>query len=286
MENRAKWKMLASEFFVVFLSVVLAFFFEDFRESQNERNQYKETFILYSSELDGMVQSMRSKLDSVKVDNLRWSGEYYQELQEYLWLDSLLDQRKATMNHFRYFYKQGYLDGLFIPSYGQSPLSDEIRKRHGEYASNSITRRMLPRYNEGMHVIDGLNGEFTKTYSDLNEILLHTDPLGEYGDSDSLIFYSNEFRGIFKNLTVALENRNLYLNYLTNDRWIVVFDELRKEAERLGISVDEDALCYRMTDYVERFTCWEGEVPKNPILIDDYLQEKRARFFNPSNAVK
>ena len=79
--------MLAAEFIIVFLSVVLAFFFEDFRESQNERNQYKEAFILFSSELNSTIQSVRSKLDSVKVDNLPWSGVYYQELQEHQWLD-------------------------------------------------------------------------------------------------------------------------------------------------------------------------------------------------------
>lgn len=286
MENRAKWKMLASEFFVVFLSVVLAFFFEDFRESQNERNQYKEAFILFSSELNSTIQSVRSKLDSVKVDNLPWSGDYYAELLEHLWLDSLLDKKQASMRHFEYFFAQGFLDGTFIASYPRSPLSDEIRRIHGEHARNNITRRMLPRYNEGMNGIEGIQEDLKSNYADLKSILLKTDPLGNYTAEDSLVFYSNEFRGIFKNLTEGLRLRNYYWNYLAKDRWIKVFDALVEEADRLNVKPPEDALCYALSDYVARFTCWEGEVPKNPILIDDYLQEKRARFFNPSNAVK
>ena len=42
--------------------MVLAFFFEDFRESQNERNQYRETVMLFGSELNDMVQAHQREI--------------------------------------------------------------------------------------------------------------------------------------------------------------------------------------------------------------------------------
>ena len=129
--------------------------------------------MLLGSELNSQVQSIRSKLDTFKVDNLAWAAYYSERMLEHEWMDSLLDNRSATMRHFNYFYSQGYLHEIYIPGYEKSPLAEEIMRKHGEHASNRITRRTLPKYQEGMTIMQGLDMSYLDIYNRMKGIVMN-----------------------------------------------------------------------------------------------------------------
>ena len=70
------------ELFVIFLSIVLAFFFEDYRETKNEKSQYLETLAAFRLELIGEIESKRTVVDSFRIaGDVSTRGEDFARLQ-------------------------------------------------------------------------------------------------------------------------------------------------------------------------------------------------------------
>lgn len=271
------------EFAVIFLSVVLAFFFEDFRESRNEKQQYKETLMIFGEDLQGFVEGLRKDIDTVRIAN-DWNnrGQVFEVLLNLLWIDSLIDIKEANLIDFRYIIESEYLQYWNIPI-PVSPLSEEIRTRHVEHSSRSIKAGVLGIYDMEMSELNSIEQRFLNYYSSLNEIIDKTDPYFIYDAQDSLLFYSDEFIWRFKRIVKLHEAEYYYMRYLVQNRFVKVLNVVVRELERLGTDIPEDIQCFNMDNIYERFECEKGrplDLEKDTITgISDIVSQKRNRFY-------
>ena len=108
--------------------------------------------------MEEQIQEFKEQTDSFRITNHDQSGgNYYEELNELIWFDSLLTNNTATMDHFRYMIDNGYLFVNYLPLIIKSPLAKEIRLKYGEHASGRVVKRYLLRYEsamEGLEVIE------------------------------------------------------------------------------------------------------------------------------------
>jgi len=276
------------EFTVIFLSVVLAFFFEDFRESRNEEQQYKESLMIFGNDLSEFVIGLRKNTDTVRIAN-DWAnrGGYLELLLNLKWLDSLIDKKEATMTDFRYIIEGKYLQNINIPI-PLSPLSEEIRTKHGKHASGSIKKRVLRIYEMEMNNLSSLEDEFNNYYSNLDEIIEKTDPHFSYDEQDSLLFYSNEFIWRFKKILRLHRGEYYYKRYLVEDRFVGILNAVTRELERLGAEIPVDMLCFKMDNIYELFECEKGrplDLENDTITkISMIVTQKRKEFMNKVKA--
>jgi hypothetical protein len=86
------------ELFVIFISIVLAFLFDDYRENKNENNEYRKTLLNFTEELIDNIDGKRNSLDSFRVnsDNIH-RGRKLERLLNLIWFESKIDNREATM---------------------------------------------------------------------------------------------------------------------------------------------------------------------------------------------
>lgn len=256
--NQFRFLRLLAEFTVIFLSVVMAFFFEDFRESRNEKEQYVEALSIFQAELDEVLWTLHFVTDSFKVSNGYLNrGGLYEKVLILNWLDSLMDQKNATMIDFKFMIESKFLDEPTPSAVSISPLVDEIRTKYGEYAHNRIKSRFLPRYKEEMKRINGKSIRLDKYYTELNKIIRRTNPYLDYNEQDSLLFYSNEFVWLYKKIVNLRREEHEYKLWLAQHRLIGVIEAVNDELDRYGVLIPESAKCYKL-DFLGRFECWEG----------------------------
>ena len=251
------------EFIVIFLSVVLAFFFDDFRETKNEKEQYKEAFMILAEDINGFVVDLRKSIDTVRIStDYANRGEYLEFLLNLKWLDSLIDKEAATMNDFRYIIDDAYLQYVNIPI-PISPLSDQIGTRHGEHASRRIKAAILRIYEMEMDHLNEIDTKFKRYYEEIFAFISKTDPSYNFNQADSLLFYSNEFRWQLKRIVNLHDYEFRYREYLVEVRFVKIFGVLEDEVNRLGIPIPESAKCYKNFQFPARWEC-ENERKLDP----------------------
>ena len=242
-----------AELLVIFLSVVLAFFFDDYRESKNEEAQYKSDLTIFRLELIAEITDIKISLDSFHVYNDEsYQGKLYKQLLKQTWLDSLIEIRKATMKDFKFIIETTNL----VPNPEQqikSPLPEEIRTKYDEHIKNTRTIKWLRIYLQEMGILEGVNQMLYDGGQSLNQLLKKTNPYLEFDKQDSTLLYSNEFIWNYRDMVSNRRDQYHYSKYLTEKRLIDVLDGINEELNDLGVSIQSDS-CVR-SNYYKRFSC-------------------------------
>lgn len=270
-----------AELLVIFLSVVLAFFFDDYRESKNEEAQYKSDLTIFRLELIAEITDIKISLDSFHVYNDEsYQGKLYKQLLKQIWLDSLIKIRKATMKDFQFIIETTNL----VPSPEQqmkSPLPEEIRIKYDEYIQNKRTIKWLRIYGQEMGILGGVNKMLYDGGQCLNQLLKKTNPYLKFDTQDSTLFYSKEFIWNYRDIVSIRKQQYRYSKYLVEKRFIDVLDVINEELNDLGISFQSDS-CVR-SNYYERFIC-ENERPiidsDSLLTIKEIVIKERKKYFD------
>jgi hypothetical protein len=253
MKKETYFKLLL-ELVVIFLSVVLAFFFDDFREARNEKIQYKTDLLTFRNELVSTVNDMSIKLDTFTVQgDIAYRGTKFKRLVNLNWFDSLLRIRKASMNDFRYLTESDYL----IPEFGEYnkiPLANEIRVKYTEYFNSKDLLNNLNIYEQEMKNLSNLNQVLVDSYKDLDRFLMKMDPYLNFDKQDSLLLYSKEFIWAFNSCNENYKSEFQFTKWLVQKRFIKVINSVNHELESLGVALPNDLNCYS-PDFPSRFEC-------------------------------
>jgi hypothetical protein len=282
-KTKLNWKRylrLVPELLVIFLSVLLAFFVEDYRESKNEESQYKSDLVIFRLELISEINDLNFSLDSFRVsqdDSHR--GALYKQLVKQLWLDSLIRRQKATTKDFRFVIETTELIPKPEPI-AKSPLPEEIRTKYDEHIRSTRTIKWLRVYLQEKGVLEGMNRMLYDGGNSLSQLLQKTNPNLEFDRRDSALFYSNEFIWNYRSMVSARKQQYLYSKRLAQKRLIDVLDGINEELDELGVSVPSDS-CVR-ANYRQRFIC-EHKRPINDsdslITIQEEVIRERKKYF-------
>src|SRR6478736_6325451 len=253
-----RYLRLLPELVVIFLSVLMAFFVDDYRESKNEEAQYKSDLSIFRLELIAELNDIKISLDSFHVyGNETYRGKLYKQLVKHIWLDSLIKIKKATLKDFRFIIETTDL----VPGAEQlmkSPLPEEIRIKYDEHIRNTRTIKWLRTYLQEMGILEEINKTLYDDGQSLNQLLKRTNPYLEFDKQDSTLFYSKEFIWNYRNMVSIRRQQYLYSKYLAEKRLIDVLDGMNDELKEFGISTPPDS-CVR-SNYYKRFIC-ENERP-------------------------
>lgn len=257
---------LLLELVVIFLSVVLAFFFDDYRDKKSMTDQYKSDLLLFRRELVSGIAEMTASIDSFQVANPRTNGGgRLKELLDLIWLDSLIDQKRATMQEFRYIIESYYLFP-FISDAKISPLANEISVKYSNHISNRIILNGLSIYQQEMSNLQKVNESIIDGSKKIISFIHKTRPDLEFDKQDSILFYSREVMWAFKNVLMMQREKYAYEKYLAQKRLIVVVEHVDHELRALNIQIPGNSDCYGF-DFKKRYECENGK----PISQDQEL---------------
>lgn len=252
--RRQQYFKLLLELLVIFLSVVLAFFFEDFRESRNEKNHYKTDLLTFKEELVGQINNISVKLDTFQIkDDLQYRGAKVKRLVNLMWFDSLISNGTASMTDFRFLLKSSFL----IPEFGgynRIALASEIRLKYTEQIRDKNLIKMLSIYDEEMNNLSLISQGINDSYVELDKLVRKMNPFLNFNRQDSLLLYSNEFIWTYKNCVENYESDFLYSKWLVQKRLITIVHSIDKELENLGEINSNEKNCLKPGFY-DRFEC-------------------------------
>lgn len=268
------------EFLVVFLSIVLAFLFEDLRENLNGRSEYKEVLIIFASDLSEEMYSMKAKIDSSYLEDLPWSGSDFAELQNLHWIDSLMKNASLRKWHLMFLLDRYYIGSETRRIYDISSLASEIRNKHNEYASRRFIRKELRVYETQMKYLDALSEQIHSAREQLNLQLSKLNLLDETINLDSEVVITSEFKWYFKEYLKLKEEEYLFKDYLVHNRLVFVSKGVKQELDNLHFIMGYSHRCFDITSLVERYECEEGKKPvAKPIPIKDLLTKNRIKYY-------
>lgn len=280
----SRFLRLLAEFTVIFLSVVLAFFFEDFRESRNEKEQYIEAISMFAVDIEELIKGLYYETDSFRVtpDNSR--GHLLEKILILNWFDSLLNQKNASMSDFKFIIESRLLGVPITTETYLSPLVEEIRTKYGEYAHPGIKSRFLLRYEREMKNLSAIDFRLKEFSKYLQEIIMRTDPYYNFTDEDSLLFYSNEFMWSYRRYVNTHQYRYQYKRFWLaqpQKRLIDIAEAVNAELDRYGAPTERIRKCYEIEDFIQRYTCWEDgfDPEKDSIISINSLVRERIRKY-------
>ena len=240
---------------MIFVSVVLAFLFEDFRESKNEKTHYRADLSTFKKELVGQIDNMGVKLDTFQTkDDLAYRGAKVKRLVNLMWFDSLLSNRTASMDDFRFLLKSNYLLPEF-GGYNRIPLANEIRLKYTEHIRGKDLIKVLTIYDEEMNNLSLLNQEINDSYDELDKLIRKMNPFLNFDRQDSLLLYSNEFIWIYKYCAENYESEFFYSKWLVQNRLIMIINAVDRELESLGEKKQTDIKTCLSPNFYDRFEC-------------------------------
>jgi hypothetical protein len=244
------------ELFIIFISIVLAFLFDDYREFKNEKSSYKETLANFRDELLSDLNG--SALDSFRIstDNST-RGWKFERLLNLLWLDSLIDAKKATMADFRFIIKE-YLYTETFSGQEPSPLAKEIRTKFSEHVKSKLTLNQLNIYEAEKKNLLAQRSYLEKHQERLDDMISKTNPYYNFTKQDSLLFYSNEFIWRYKDIVDARKGEYRYERWLIQNRYRKVFNAVNKEMELIGLPMSGELKCILVAGFYKRFECENG----------------------------
>jgi len=269
---------LLAELVVIFLSVVLAFFFDDYREKRSQREQYKSDLTTFNSELLEVIGNIHGRLDSFRVSSDPYRGSKLYELLDLVWLDSLVDQRKATMADFRYIIRTHYIDA-FRPDFKMSPLANEIRIKYSAQAAGGNVLNWLSRYQEEVTNHQVGNGAVIEAIQKVIATIDKTSPDLEFDKQDSLLLYSKEARWSFKKVMRIQKDMYNFEKYLAQDRLMQIASGINNELLALGVETTWNPDCQGL-DFKKRYECEYGKSIKDEDImrISDVVVRERNEF--------
>ncbi len=274
-----KYSKSIRELFVIFISIVLAFLFDDYRENKNQNGEYKKTLVNFTDELVDDIDSRRNHLDSFRVDSdniLR--GQDLERLLDLIWFESKIDNKKATMADFEYLIKSEHLSAD-ISGYGPSPLSEELRTKFGEQITNRHLVKWLRIYEEEMKTLLKVDQASSDSHELIDRIIEKTNPNYKFTIKDSLLIFSNEFIWRYKNIVTLRRATYHYEKWLVQERLKRVYGELFKELESQGLSLVEYK-CTTIDNFNLRFECENGRLISGDSLISiaEIVEMKRIKY--------
>ena len=279
--NLRRYIRLLPELVVIFLSVLMAFFVDDYRESKNEEAQYKSDLSIFKLELIADMNDVKKSLDSFNVYNdASYRGKLYRQLLKQIWLDSLIKTKKATLKDFQFIIETTDL----VPKpelQMKSPLPEEIRIKYDEHIQDTRTIKWLRVYLQEMGALGGINEMLYDAGQSLNQLLKKTNPYLEFDKQDSTLFYSKEFIWNYRNMVSIRRHQYLYSKYLVEKRLIDVLDGMNDELKSFGISTQSDS-CVRF-NYYKRFICENGRpvIASDSLLtIEEIVIKERKKYFD------
>lgn len=274
-----KWFL---ELVVIFLSVVLAFFFDDYRENKNENSEYKKTLLNFTEELIDDIDGRRNDLDSFRVaSNNIHRGRQLERLLNLLWFESKLDKREATMTDLEYLIKSRHLSAD-MNGYGPSPLSEELRTKFGEQIDNRHLVKWLRIYEQEMKNLLKVDQISWDAHVSIYKIIEKINPTYKFTIQDSLQIYSNEFIWRYKDIVMGRKEEYYYDKWLVQKRLKTVFEELSKELDSQELSL-ADNRCATIDNFELRFKCENGRPINNTDSlkrIEDIVETKRNEFIS------
>ena len=271
---------LFKEFIVIFISIVLAFLFDDLRESINERSRYKEALLLFASDLTEGMWSMKSKLDSMHLEEQSWSGIDFKEISELDWFDSLMDNNAVKYWHLKYMIDQHYIGNGLKNIYLISPLAEEIRTKHIEQASRVFTRKYLRAYLTEMAFLNNAANQIHVESERLNLEISKINLFDNQINYDSELMLSNEFKWYYKEQLRLTKAEYLFKDYLVNNKFVKVANGVKSEIERLHLFEADKYSCYTVKPLVERYECQEGTTPEAPVPMIDLIKKARKDYYH------
>ncbi len=279
--NLKRYVRLIPELVVIFLSVLLAFFVDDYRESKNEETQYKSDLSTFRLELIAEINDIKISLDSFRVyKDPPYQGKLYIQLLNQIWLDSLIEKRQATMKDFRFIIESTNLVPI-LEQQVKSPLPEEIRIKYDEHIQSKRTIKWLRIYLQEMGILGGINQMLYDGGQSLNQLIKKTNPYLKFDKQDSALFYSKEFIWNYRDIVSIRRQQYFYSKYLIEKRLIDVLDGMNDELSYLGISTPSD-LCVR-SSYYKRFIC-ENERPiidsDSLLTIKEIVMKERKKYFD------
>jgi hypothetical protein len=177
---------LLLELVVIFFSVVLAFFFDDYRESRNVRAQYVADLLTFRDELSQEINNIAVKLDTFLVkDDLSYRGARINRLTNMAWFDWQISNRKASMKDLEFLLRSGCL----LPEtggYTANPLASEIRIKYTEQIQSKNLTKYLRIYDEEMKVLSQSDEELLMSHKDLQEVIQKMNPFLRFTRQDSI----------------------------------------------------------------------------------------------------
>lgn len=270
------------ELFVIFLSIVLAFFFEDYREAKNEKSQYLETLAAFRLELIGELESKRNVVDSFRIArDIPYRGEDFARLQVLNWLDTLITSRQATMAHFRYVFSTGVFDTKLYGAYAPSSHAVELRTHYQEHIQSDDLERKLKIYEQEMTISLRLREVFEKYADALSAITRDADPDLQFTATDSLLFYSNRFIWAYRDLLHMRQSEYLYNSWLAYDRLFKVLEVVNQELEWQGQLPANAFDCLDMRSFQSYIECQKGRAltPADSLeSLSKLVEQYRIRF--------
>jgi hypothetical protein len=273
---------LLLELVVIFLSVVLAFFFDDYREKKGETDQYKSDLLLFRRELVSEIVEMAASIDSFQVSNPRTNGgDRLKQLLNLIWIDSLIDQKRASMQEFRYIIESYYLFP-FISDTKISPLANEISVKYSNHISDRIILNGLSIYQEEMTNLQKVNVSITEGSKKIISFIHKTSPNLEFDRQDSILFYSKEVIWAFKNVLMMQREKYAYEKYLAQKRLIVVVEHVDHELRALDVQIPGDSDCYGF-NFKKRYECRENRPISQDaeiLKIKDIVVHERNEFLS------
>ena len=272
---------LLLELVIIFLSVVLAFFFDDYRESKNEESQYKKDLLTFRQAIVGEIGDRGAKLDSFYVtSDLPYRGAKLKRLLNLIWFDSLIDHRKAKLIDFKYLVRHSYLLSDYQAGSNYTPMATQILLKYAEQIRDESLVPKLSIYVEEMSHITELNKEIYNDYSELNKFIRKMDPYLNFDKEDSLLLYSKEFIWNFKNIVTDEEDQFFYTKWRVQKRLISILIVIDQELKLLNVSVSEHEKCIS-TSYRLRFECGMGRALNEGdtiLRIKDIVERRRNEF--------
>lgn len=268
------------ELTIIFISIVLAFLFDDYREHRNQIEDYRETLLNFQEEVLGTI-NQKSHIDSLRVASDSYNqGREFERLLNILWLDSLIDVRRAKLIDFEFMLRSNYLTADLYGGYGISPLSQEIQVKYGDQIINKELLESLRNYDEEMINVQRLQQTMLESHRLLNQLIEKTNPYYKFNQKDSLIFYSNEFLWRLKDIVYLRKQEYSYKKLLYQRRFKRTLIEINKELNEHKIKVP-DQICSTIDNYVKRFECENNrpiEDSDSLRTIKELVKFKREKF--------
>jgi len=281
-----KYSRSIRELIVLFISIVLAFLFEDYRENKNENNAYKKTLVDFTEELIDDMEQRRIMVDSFRVKS-GFSGRQQEDVLDLIWFESKLDSKTATMADVEYLISSGNLSpNIIIGNFGPSPLAEELRTKFSDQINNPNLVKWLRSYEAEMMILVRFNKLLQDSHESLNKMIEKTNPYFRYSKQDSLLVYSNEFIWRYKDIVRNRESELWYNKLLVENRLKKVYKELKKEYELQGLPLDGDHKCAGIDSFRERFVCENGRqnTPGDSLQTMSSLVKKKREDFMEERA--
>lgn len=251
--KRQEYFKLLLELVVIFLSVILAFLFDDFRESRNEKSHYKTDLLTLRNDLVGEINNVTAKIDTFQIkEDVPYRGRKLKQLIHLLWFDSLVNIKKASMMDFRFL-----IENFLVPDlgdYDKNPLANEILLKYSEQIIDKNSLDVLKIYIQEMNRLSLINNETNEAYKELEQFIRKMDPFMNFDKQDSGLLYSKEFIWAYKHYVGNHKDDFAYTRWLVQKRLIKVINGLNSELDNLGHKIKDDSNCYSPS-FNKRFEC-------------------------------